>query len=226
MVSTFTIRNNLVGLFDEYLWSTGATNPYLVVNQPGEYWVQAKQYCEDSMFTDTVTIGFDSVPGLGISDVLVCVDSSVTLHAPACNCTYEWSTGDTIDSLKINAPGLYSVKIENKSACSRTDVVNVEYTGCECELYLPNTFTPNNDGINEVFKPVYHCEMTDYELKIYNRMGKLVFSTTDPNIGWNGYYRTSNGIEDIYNYSLQYNPLIRGMKTELKKLNGMVALIY
>jgi gliding motility-associated-like protein len=226
MVSTFTIRNNLVGLFDEYLWSTGSTNPYLIINQPGQYWVQAKQYCEDSTFLDTVTVGFDTVPGLNVSDILVCVDSSVTLHAPYCNCTYEWNTGDKTDSLRIISPGLYSVKIENKNFCSRTDVVDVGYTSCDCDLYLPNTFTPNNDGINEVFKPVYHCEMSDYELKIYNRMGKLVFSTNDPNTGWNGYYRSSNGIEDIYNYSLQYNPLIRGVKTELKKVNGMVALIY
>jgi gliding motility-associated-like protein len=52
-------------------------------------------------------------------------------------------------------------------------------------FYAPNSFTPNDDGINDLFKPVVLGERA-YELTIMNRLGEVVFVSTDSNIGWNG----------------------------------------
>ena len=58
----------------------------------------------------------------------------------------------------------------------------------DCPLYqLPNAFTPNGDGINDLYTPILpYSGVTRIELKIYNRMGNLVYETTSPDINWNG----------------------------------------
>lgn len=62
----------------------------------------------------------------------------------------------------------------------------------ECEDYvLPNVFTPNGDGVNDFFRPFPFSGILSAEIKILNRWGKLVFSTDDPNILWDGTYQNS-----------------------------------
>jgi gliding motility-associated-like protein len=51
---------------------------------------------------------------------------------------------------------------------------------------VPNAFTPNGDGLNDLFKVVPDCEIETFELRIFNRWGVEVFSTDSPEEGWNG----------------------------------------
>jgi gliding motility-associated-like protein len=55
---------------------------------------------------------------------------------------------------------------------------------------VPNSFTPNGDGTNDVFLPVITSgvDLGNYQLLIFNRWGQVVFSTTDPTMGWDGTY--------------------------------------
>jgi gliding motility-associated-like protein len=81
--------------------------------------------------------------------------------------------------------GCYAVtafdQLNNESA--RSNIVCVE----NCPSYsLPNTFTPNGDGQNELFKPYPFCFIQSIDLKIVNRWGQVVFKTADPNINWDG----------------------------------------
>jgi len=64
---------------------------------------------------------------------------------------------------------------------------------CDCKTLFPNSFTPNNDGLDETFKPIIACDIqpNNYQFKIYNRLGNLVFSTTDFTAAWDG---THHGI--------------------------------
>ena len=56
-----------------------------------------------------------------------------------------------------------------------------------CPFYeLPNTFTPNGDGFNDIFRPRAVCFIEQVEFSVYNRWGQLVFKTTDPNLEWQG----------------------------------------
>ena len=52
-------------------------------------------------------------------------------------------------------------------------------------LYIPNTFSPNGDGINDTFSPKGEG-ISEYELIIFDRWGNLIFTSDDINIGWNG----------------------------------------
>ncbi len=60
---------------------------------------------------------------------------------------------------------------------------------CLKGLYVPNAFTPNHDGKNDVFKALLFGDIRKYELIIYNRWGNEVFRTRDPGIGWDGTFK-------------------------------------
>lgn len=74
------------------------------------------------------------------------------------------------------------------------EIINVDN---QILIYVPNTFTPDGNGYNERFVPIFPKEFTpqDYELTIYNRWGEIVFESKNPLIGWDGSYGTSTGIK-------------------------------
>jgi gliding motility-associated-like protein len=73
-------------------------------------------------------------------------------------------------------------------------------------LYIPNTFIPDEDGKNDVFKPVTDFEIIDWEFCVYNRWGQLVFITDNKDLGWDGKYRGAISPDGVYAYVLKYKP--------------------
>lgn len=72
---------------------------------------------------------------------------------------------------------------------------NEDVTG---EIFFPNAFTPDTDGKNEEFKPAISFIPKSYILTIYNRWGELLFTSTDPNIGWDGVYNNKMSQNSVY----------------------------
>jgi gliding motility-associated-like protein len=71
-------------------------------------------------------------------------------------------------------------------------------------IYIPNTFTPDGDEFNNEFNPVFALEVYDWDLKIYNRWGELIYETNDPKFGWDGSYGGKLVQEGTYGYVLKY----------------------
>jgi gliding motility-associated-like protein len=79
----------------------------------------------------------------------------------------------------------------NRSAMS--NIVCIDITaGLECRYNLPNIFTPNGDSFNDYFRPIYNFSVEEVNMKIFDRWGKEVFETTDPDINWDGKDKTTN----------------------------------
>lgn len=103
----------------------------------------------------------------------------------------------------IEFPTWVSLTVTNAFGCRTTDSVFVDAVSC-CSLRMPNAFTPNGDGQNDIFRPFaghYHL----HEFFIVNRWGQQVFSTVTPGSGWNG---TFNGVpQDIgtFFYYIEYD---------------------
>ena len=72
---------------------------------------------------------------------------------------------------------------------------------------MPNTFTPNGNGHNDVFKPV-SFGVYDYTIDIYDRWGKKVFESNDPDQGWDGTYHGKKCLEDIYIYIIDFTNIV------------------
>ena len=91
--------------------------------------------------------------------------------------------------------------------------------------FIPNTFTPNQDGINELWKPQgSYIDLTDYELSIFDRWGEQVFYTTDFDQPWNGSVNGSAHFaqEGVYNYYIKVASIAT---EEIYELNGFIMLV-
>ncbi len=119
------------------------------------------------------------------------------------------------------------MRTDTITSCTVTDEYEV-IVSTQVFVNLPNAFTPNNDGLNDVLKVEYSLGVgSDFNYRIFNRWGKLLFQTKDINKGWDG--RDPNGIlqeMDAYNYFLEYN-YIDPMTQELKiiKKTGSAILL-
>ena len=137
--------------------------------------------------------------------------------------SYEWSvpneTGATISSL---AKGQYNVLVTDSNGCNNFGEMIVGFDNC-CQPFIPNAFTPNGDGRNDVFRILYRGDMELIELSIYNRFGQQVFTTKDPMQSWNGYWKGK--LADVGTY-FYYTRFICGDKGDQKvTLKGDLTLL-
>ena len=102
--------------------------------------------------------------------------------------------------------------------------LEVQTTVCEPTVYAANAFTPNQDGLNESFRPFIDPEVQIdlYELSIYNRWGNLVFRTQDPNEGWDGSGRLRPQPEGTYVWQLNCQLSTLGESQRLVKSGALL----
>jgi gliding motility-associated-like protein len=106
---------------------------------------------------------------------------------------------------------------------SNSDVVSVSNVVCiptEFHVYAPNSFTPNGDGTNDIFKAI-GTYILDYQLIIYDRWGTKLFETTDITQGWDGTYKNQPCPMDAYYFYID----AKGTGSQRESLKGTVLLI-
>ncbi len=74
----------------------------------------------------------------------------------------------------------------------------------QCKVYIPNAFSPNGDGINDLFMPASNCSFQDYEMRIFDRWGTLIYQTKNASDGWDGNYRGEEAESTAYVYYIRY----------------------
>jgi gliding motility-associated-like protein len=111
----------------------------------------------------------------------------------------------------------FVVTVNDENGCNNQYAVIVEV---ECNLFIPNSFTPNTDGKNEKFH-IYTGGIKALEFRIFNRWGEELFFTDDETQGWDGTYKGNLVPEGTYVYSVW---LIMPDGTE-RDLKGMLQLI-
>jgi gliding motility-associated-like protein len=184
--------------------------------------VSTNPFCGTS--TKQVPIKVIAYPKVELgNDIVVCPGSSITLSAGS-NTTFQylWSTAQTTSTITFNA--IQSVKVKvlvSDAQCVTEDSVAVKVLP-SCKVYIPNVFTPNSDGNNDLFK-VFNAELTkDFNLKIYNRYGQQVFLSINPLLSWNGIIQGKTAAEGAYIWVLSYKD---GVTNQAVLLKGTVLLI-
>jgi gliding motility-associated-like protein len=132
-----------------------------------------------------------------------CLNSSgfVTLNASGDFDTFYWMNIPTNQSsFTVNNPGTYYVKATN-SCGSKTDSVHV-YETCNFDVFIPNAFTPNKDGINELFRIPQNLNKL-ISFHVYNRFGQLIFETQDAATGWDGTFKNKPQPVGLYVYYIE-----------------------
>ena len=114
---------------------------------------------------------------------------------------YKWMNVVTEKpSYEIYKEGTYYVTVTNFCG-TKTDSVHI-YKDCDYPVYMPTAFTPNGDRLNDVYRVPPLNKNRLVKLSIYNRFGQLIFSTTDINKGWDGFYKSYPVGTGVYIYQL------------------------
>jgi len=204
-----------------YLWQDGSDQATYYVRETGYYYVRAQIGRCVSM--DTVHVNYEDTLRINLGpDTTLCRGERLRLSPLGAGSNYKWQDSTTVPSYIAAAGGYYAV-VANNSCGRATDSVRVQMKDCDCQVYLPTAFSPNNDGRNDLFRPIYRCELADFKLSVYDRWGSRVFYTTDPGVAWTG---RQKGIElnmGTYIWIMEY----RNANTkELFKKNGTVTVVY
>lgn len=129
------------------------------------------------------------------------------------NNRYKWDFGG-LDSSKVFSPvyefpskdtGSYEVTLIAESNFGCIDSLSkVVIVSDKINVFIPTAFTPDNDGINDVFRPVFPYADSDfYRMKVFNRWGEELYSGEDPSEGWNGYYKGELVPQGYYSVQIQ-----------------------
>jgi gliding motility-associated-like protein len=111
--------------------------------------------------------------------------------------------------------------ISNNYYCSSESKILINIVDCPITtFYIPNSFSPNGDGINDIFQPKGH-NILEYNLLIYNRWGELIFESNNILYGWDGYYKDYIVQDDVYVYYIVY----KGIDYKVNHLYGKITLI-
>ena len=156
-----------------------------VVNIAGLYADTARSAAGcDSLITNlNLTVNDIPQPNLG-PDLTICFGDTTTL-TPGTFSSYVWQDKSTLPYYKASKAGRYIVKVYNENGCEASDTLQLHLTNCS-PIKIPNTFSPNGDGINDTWNIPQLTIYNDITEQIFNRYGQIVFNTKGQYIAWDG----------------------------------------
>jgi gliding motility-associated-like protein len=205
--------------------------------QQGQIWVKPQQsswyvlQSTDFKYDKTKDSVFVKVINCkaAINDTSICFGDEVNIGKTAIpNATYEWFPKTYLDNAFIANPKanpdqsiMYYVDVEDSSGFKFSDSVHLNIIFCDStDIEVPNVFTPNNDGFNDVFT-YKNQEQFDINLEIYNRWGNLLFKSLNEN--WDGKHKGEKVSPGVYFYVIRAKSKASGV--EIMK-SGSVSVLY
>ena len=163
--------------------------------------------------TDFVNVLLNPVPDLEVSqNVITTPNAEVELYAASHHqLTYQWYAQDSLSCTDCRRPVIYpsvsqTVYVEGKNefGCITKDSVHIEVKDCDPNsIFMPNTFTPNGDGINDKFLIRGKTLAGLKYFRVFDEWGQLVFETKQLNEGWDGTTRGKTEATGVYVYILE-----------------------
>ncbi len=201
-----------------YLWQNGSTAQTFLVAQPGSYTILVDKL--GCIVKDTITIDYNLKPKFSLgADQFICTGSTIVLNPQISAVNYLWQDGSANPVYTVSKPGLYYLNAKNNCG-EMTDSVLIAKG--VCSLYVPNSFTPNGDAKNDLFKASYGEDVKEFQLQVFNRYGQIIFTTTDKNKGWDGTCKNTAQPYGSYVWLIKYKTAVN---TNWERLQGTVLLI-
>lgn len=191
------------GNFKKYLWQDNSNQQNITVNKIGSYWVEVENDfgCAAS---DTIRIiSFFTSPKNFLPDnSSFCRGSQHVIAVPG-YAQYLWSDGSKSSTIAIKEFGEYTLTVKDYNGCYGTDSIRLVDANC-IRYAVPNAFTPNRDGKNDVFRAFLTQVVTDFQMIIWDRWGKTVYSSRDAQKGWDGYTNGAEASAGTYVYMIRF----------------------
>ncbi|MFN8304829.1 MAG: gliding motility-associated C-terminal domain-containing protein [Saprospiraceae bacterium] len=132
-------------------------------------------------------------------DTTLCTADSYRLTGPSPQT--RWSDGSTGPELLVTESGVYTASFTDTSGCTVRDTIGVQFRP---KVYVPNAFSPNDDGTNDAFLPSLSAiDLAGYRMQIFDRWGDALFSSEDPGHGWDGTSRSRECVPAVYIYLIE-----------------------
>ena len=163
-------------------------------------------------------------PDLG-PDTLICDGSTLQLNiSNPRSMSYLWSDGSSLPVITITESGFYTATIRNDCGAVQNSI-SVDFANCDsCLVYVPNAFTPNSDGMNDVLQVFADCNLQEFSIHIYDRWGSLISQSTSMDNAWDGMVLDEMAPNGVYVYVLKYQVQELG-DVFFRTVSGDVAII-
>lgn len=199
--------NNGSGQIVNHSYQQSGTYPVMLKAVPANNCV-----IRDSFFVvHLVQMHLNNVTVYAGADTTIFYNLPIQLNAIGTPSTgnYVWSPATDLDNPFISNPiallkkdALYTVKITDENGCTASDNISIKVFG-NPEVYVPNSFTPNGDGKNDVLKPLGFGLKKILYFKIFNRYGQLIFETNNIGTGWDGTFKGKAQPAGAYTYMVK-----------------------
>lgn len=154
----------------------------------------------DTVFIDVQRV----VANAGPRDTSVVVNQPLQLNGTGGE-SYVWAPSTGLSNPFIANPiailsenQQYILTVASTAGCSATDTIDVTVYKVSPGIYVPNGFTPNGDGINDIFKPILIGMRSLTYFRVYNRDGQLIYATSQQGQGWDGTFKGKPQDTDVY----------------------------
>ncbi len=173
--------------------------------------------CTDTDYVNITVGSFDTTSAISLTtnfDTLINHQTAILTAIPA-GLNYVWGPINAVVNayennaeVAIEENTKFTVEINDPLVgnCFRRDSIVIVFIDSKCEdpyVYVPNAFSPNGDGDNDVLF-VRGNNITDLYFAVFNRWGEKVFETKEQYMGWDGYFRNRNSDPAVFDYYLQY----------------------
>lgn len=201
-------------------WNDSTTSYSRLISKSGTYSLTA-DYKGCTHKTD-VTVAVRPLPVFNLGrDTTICNGFNLLLKATYPGASVRWSTGARDSAYTATQSGMYWAKA-TANECVYSDSITVTYKLCACDIKMPNAFSPNGDGINDVYRPTIKCFPRNYHLSIFNRDGQIVFNTKNYQHFWDGRFNGADLPVATYYYTLT---LFNQDLMENEKKSGSITLL-
>lgn len=189
--------------FSNLLWSNNSTGTNIQTGAPGNYTVIASSAagCKDTAAYN-LTFSNQLVINASASDSIFNCNETIQLNVSGAD-KYLWEPSTGLNDASINNPLISDLNNDiiyivtgTKGNCTAVDSIKINFENCE-DIFIPNAFSPNGDGANDEFI-VLGNNIVDFNLKIYNRWGQLLFETSQIEVGWDGKYNGKDVNSGVY----------------------------
>lgn len=223
-----------------FQWQIGDAPPFVdgdsvtfCFDQPGEYTIVTRSLQDSCARTFTqIRVSDQAPPAFTVLDSVLCPGECLRFRLDSLidGAAYEWTfEGGTPSEFDGQEPppvcfqqaGTFSARVNIKGCLAFADTaLSIRYNS----LQIPNAFTPNDDQVNDRFRPIIRCPAVAYRFKVYNRWGQLMFETTDTEAGWDGAFKGEAQPSDVYVWTIEISD-VREEGVVVESLRGDVALL-
>lgn len=192
---------------NSFIWNNGIQNEYITANNSGIY-TRSSEINSCPIVDSFYVLDYPKHNAIVSTNYILCINDSTVLRGLVND--VEWyrktlAIGN-LQEIQIKGNNDDTIILKSFKNCWQFDTIFIKVIECGINvndyIFIPNAFSPNNDGINDVFR-VHGKYIKDLEMFIYNRWGELVFYSENPTDGWNGTYQNEIVQEGLYTVVLK-----------------------